>query len=347
MRRERGRHKPGFLGWVGTLLKSGTSWRHALYAVLAFPWSVFSFCVAVHLLDGRLDDGDVSAVALGPADLGRAAGHPAVRGRARQRLVPRLALRDHGDHGDRGAARAGHAVDRPRAGGGGPADGRRAARAVAAGHAGARAGVGPGCRWWTPRRPTCGVSNAICTTAHRPGSSPSPWTSGSPRKNSSKTPTPPQKWSTRPTARSRLALQELRDLARGIHPAILTDRGLGRRAVGGGGPLHGAGHRRRWTCRPGPRRPSRASPTSRSSELLTKRQQAQRRPPGLRRRLALHGPAPAPGRRRRARAAPSAERGSGLAGLAERLDAVDGVLLLESPPGGPTRITAELPWRAP
>jgi signal transduction histidine kinase len=38
--------------------------------------------------------------------------------------------------------------------------------------------------------------------------------------------------------------------------------------------------------------------------------------------------------------------GSGLAGLAERLDAVDGLLVVDSPVGGPTRVTAELPWRA-
>ncbi len=38
--------------------------------------------------------------------------------------------------------------------------------------------------------------------------------------------------------------------------------------------------------------------------------------------------------------------GSGLAGLAERLDAVDGILVVDSPVGGPTRVTAELPWRA-
>jgi signal transduction histidine kinase len=37
--------------------------------------------------------------------------------------------------------------------------------------------------------------------------------------------------------------------------------------------------------------------------------------------------------------------GSGLAGLAERLDAVDGILVVDSPVGGPTRVTAELPWR--
>ncbi|WP_373303869.1 sensor histidine kinase, partial [Streptomyces cavourensis] len=37
--------------------------------------------------------------------------------------------------------------------------------------------------------------------------------------------------------------------------------------------------------------------------------------------------------------------GSGMAGLAERLDAVDGLFVLDSPVGGPTAVTAELPWR--
>ncbi|MEV4440214.1 sensor domain-containing protein [Streptomyces sp. NPDC049577] len=37
--------------------------------------------------------------------------------------------------------------------------------------------------------------------------------------------------------------------------------------------------------------------------------------------------------------------GTGLTGLAERLAAVDGVLRLDSPPGGPTVVTAELPAR--
>ncbi|MGY1687256.1 sensor histidine kinase [Geodermatophilus sp. SYSU D00867] len=36
--------------------------------------------------------------------------------------------------------------------------------------------------------------------------------------------------------------------------------------------------------------------------------------------------------------------GHGLAGLADRLRAVDGVLAVDSPRGGPTRTTAELPW---
>ncbi len=41
-----------------------------------------------------------------------------------------------------------------------------------------------------------------------------------------------------------------------------------------------------------------------------------------------------------------ASHGSGLAGLAGRLGAVDGVLVVDSPAGGPTRVIAELPWRA-
>ena len=39
-------------------------------------------------------------------------------------------------------------------------------------------------------------------------------------------------------------------------------------------------------------------------------------------------------------------RGSGLAGLAQRVSIVDGGLDIDSPPGGPTRVTIELPLRA-
>jgi len=37
-------------------------------------------------------------------------------------------------------------------------------------------------------------------------------------------------------------------------------------------------------------------------------------------------------------------KGTGLAGLAERVAAVDGTLLVVSPDGGPTTITVEMPW---
>jgi signal transduction histidine kinase len=41
------------------------------------------------------------------------------------------------------------------------------------------------------------------------------------------------------------------------------------------------------------------------------------------------------------------EVGTGLAGLADRLAALDGRLFVESPAGGPTRVRAELPLGAP
>ncbi len=49
------------------------------------------------------------------------------------------------------------------------------------------------------------------------------------------------------------------------------------------------------------------------------------------------------GTRRRRAAAPTWPRGTGLAGLADRVAAVGGRLLLSSPPGGPTLIRVELP----
>ncbi|WP_344319876.1 sensor domain-containing protein, partial [Streptomyces macrosporus] len=42
-----GRRGGGAMAWVWALLRSGTSWRHLLYAFLHFPWAVFSFCLAL------------------------------------------------------------------------------------------------------------------------------------------------------------------------------------------------------------------------------------------------------------------------------------------------------------
>jgi signal transduction histidine kinase len=39
-------------------------------------------------------------------------------------------------------------------------------------------------------------------------------------------------------------------------------------------------------------------------------------------------------------------RGSGLSGLVQRVAVVDGRLDVDSPPGGPTEITVDLPLRA-
>ncbi|WP_181766912.1 sensor histidine kinase [Streptomyces albidus (ex Kaewkla and Franco 2022)] len=141
----------------------------------------------------------------------------------------------------------------------------------------------------------------------------------------------------------KIALQELRDLARGIHPAILTDRGLG--------PALSALAAR---CTADvtvtvdlPQRPAQAIEgityftVSELLQNITKHTDATTARIDVWHttdRLLLQvtdngqgGAHPTPG--------------SGLAGLTDRLDAVDGHLLIHSPTNGPTTITAELPWR--
>ncbi|MFI9328110.1 sensor histidine kinase [Kitasatospora sp. NPDC052868] len=149
----------------------------------------------------------------------------------------------------------------------------------------------------------------------------------------------------------KLALQELRDLARGIHPAVLTDRGLdaalsavaARCTVPGGVKVHVELKNDRGEVeRPDSAVEGIAYFTV--SELLTnvsKHAGARTATVDVWRagdQLMLlvqddgkGGAAPYPG--------------SGLAGLADRIRAVDGVFLVESPHGGPTTVTIELPWR--
>ncbi|KAA6221108.1 sensor histidine kinase [Streptomyces albofaciens JCM 4342] len=141
----------------------------------------------------------------------------------------------------------------------------------------------------------------------------------------------------------KLALQELRDLARGIHPAILTDRGLG--------PALSALAARCTVPvevevdvaeRPAPAIEGIAYFTV--SELLqnvSKHSGARTARVGVWRaqdRLLIDVQDDGRGGAR-------LDGGSGMAGLAERLGSVDGLFVLDSPVGGPTRVTAELPWR--
>ncbi|MGW4511973.1 sensor histidine kinase [Streptomyces sp. NPDC004393] len=140
------------------------------------------------------------------------------------------------------------------------------------------------------------------------------------------------------------ALQELRDLARGIHPAVLTDRGLD-------AALSAVASRCTVPVRVEVDLPSRPAPAIEGiayftvSELLqnvSKHSGAKSASVDVWRaeqRLLLQVADDGVG-------GADASNGSGLAGLADRLDAVDGVLVVDSPPGGPTRITAELPWRS-
>ncbi|MEV7612824.1 sensor domain-containing protein [Streptomyces sp. NPDC089799] len=145
----------------------------------------------------------------------------------------------------------------------------------------------------------------------------------------------------------KIALQELRDLARGIHPAVLTDRGLdaalsaiaSRCTV----PVHVTVD---LTTRPAEAIEGIAYFTV--SELLqniSKHASARRAEvevwqsgSGARARLMLRVTDDG-------RGGAQLGAGSGLAGLAERLDAVDGVFVVDSPEGSGTTVTAELPWR--
>ncbi|MEU7025283.1 sensor domain-containing protein [Streptomyces sp. NPDC046275] len=141
----------------------------------------------------------------------------------------------------------------------------------------------------------------------------------------------------------KLALQELRDLARGIHPAVLTDRGLD-------AALSALAARSTVPVSVEVDLPGRPAAAIEGiayftvSELLqnvSKHSRARRAWVDVWRtggRLMLQVRDDGTGG-----ADPAA--GSGLAGLTERLDAVDGVLAVDSPAGGPTTVTAEIPWR--
>ncbi|MFJ6943582.1 sensor histidine kinase [Streptomyces wuyuanensis] len=139
------------------------------------------------------------------------------------------------------------------------------------------------------------------------------------------------------------ALQELRDLARGIHPAVLTDRGLD-------AALSSVASRCTVPVRVEVDLPARPAPAIEGiayftvSELLqnvSKHSGARTASVDVWRRddrLLIQVQDDGRGGADMA--------GSGLGGLTERLEAVDGLLVVDSPAGGPTVITAELPWRA-
>ncbi|MEU8822090.1 sensor domain-containing protein [Streptomyces sp. NPDC048636] len=141
----------------------------------------------------------------------------------------------------------------------------------------------------------------------------------------------------------KLALQELRDLARGIHPAILTDRGLGP-------ALSALAARCTVPVTVTVDLPDRPAPAIEGIAYFTVSELLQNisKHSGARtaavemwhadRRLLFQV-------RDDGRGGATTTGGSGLAGLAERLGSVDGLFRVDSPAGGPTTVTAELPWR--
>ncbi|MEV7075486.1 sensor domain-containing protein [Streptomyces sp. NPDC093990] len=141
----------------------------------------------------------------------------------------------------------------------------------------------------------------------------------------------------------KLALQELRDLARGIHPAVLTDRGLD-------AALSSVASRCTVPVKVTADLDARPVAAIEGiayftvSELLqniSKHSGARSASVDVWRaedRLLIQVWDDGRGGAR-------LDGGTGMRGLAERLDAVDGLFVIDSPPGGPTVVTAELPWR--
>ncbi len=144
-----------------------------------------------------------------------------------------------------------------------------------------------------------------------------------------------------------LALSEVREFIRGLHPAVLNDRGLD-------AALSGLAARAPLPVRLSVDLPRPASPSVEAvayfivSEALTnvvKHAQATqaevtvaRDGDKLRIAVADNGAGGAV-----AGGDGDTERGTGLRGLMQRAASVDGTLTIDSPPGGPTVITAELP----
>ncbi|MFE9256346.1 sensor histidine kinase [Streptomyces sp. NPDC006879] len=334
--------KAGALGWMGAMLKSGVGWRHLLFSFLHFPWAVFAFCVSLVLWaygwamltyplwhwvfptyvgepglqlygdDTRriyLDSALELTVTAG-AGLGLTLIAPwVIRGLTQVDRVMVTGLLGP----SRLAVRVselesdrGVVVDTA------AADLRRIERDL---HDGAQArlvalamGLGLAKEKLLEDPDTAA---AMVDEAH---------------------------------GEVKLALQELRDLARGIHPAVLTDRGLDAAlsavATRCTVPVH---INVDLTTRPAPAIEGIAYYTV--SELLqniSKHAQAHTATVDIWRtqeRLLIQV-------RDDGKGGANTTTGTGLTGLTERLGAVDGVMDLDSPVGLGTTVTAELPWRA-
>ncbi|CAL9484652.1 sensor histidine kinase [Streptomyces sp. NPDC003362] len=333
--------KSGLMAWMGAVLKSGTSWRHLLYAVLHFPWAVFSFSVAVAFWaygwamltyplwfwvfpmyggqDGlQLYGDETHRVYLdNPFEITVTALVGLLFTLATPWIVRALTTVDRLlVHGLLGPSRLASRVEELESDRGAvvdtaAADLRRIERDL---HDGAQARL-------VALAMDLGLAKE--KLAHDPQAA--------------------ARMVDEAHGEVKTALRELRDLARGIHPAVLTDRGLD-------AALSAVASRSTVPVRVEVDLAARPAPAIEGiayftvSELLqnvSKHSRARSASVDVWRsenRLMLQVVDDGVG-------GADASAGSGLAGLAERLDAVDGILVVDSPAGGPTRVTAELPWR--
>ncbi|MFI1003667.1 sensor histidine kinase [Streptomyces galbus] len=336
--RPRGR---GLFAWMGAVLKSGTSWRHLLYAVLQLPWSTFSFVVAVNFWvygwalltyplwfwvfpvyggQGGLQlygDQQHSVYLDNPFEITVTAAVGLLFTLATPWIVRALTTVDRVMvHGLLGPSKLASRVvelesDRGVVVDTAAADLRRIERDL---HDGAQARL---------------VNLAMDL--------------GLAKEKLREDPQEAARMVDEAHGEVKTALQELRDLARGIHPAVLTDRGLD-------AALSSVASRCTVPVRVEVDLAERPAPAIEGiayftvSELLqnvSKHSGARGASVEVWRagdRLMVQVVDDGTG-------GADAAGGSGLAGLAGRLDAVDGILVVDSPAGGPTRVTAELPWR--
>ncbi|MGW8884778.1 sensor histidine kinase [Streptomyces sp. NPDC055749] len=331
----------GLMSWVGAVLKSGVSWRHLLYALLHFPWAVFAFSVSLTFwaygwaaftyplwqwifpvyagVDGIQLYGDrghhiyldspFELVVTGAVGLALVMVTPwIIRGLTTVDRLMVLGLLGPSKLATRVSeleSDRGVVVDTA------AADLRRIERDL---HDGAQARL---------------VALAMDL--------------GLAKEKLTEDPEAAARMVDEAHGEVKVALQELRDLARGIHPAVLTDRGLD-------AALSAIASRCTVPVKVTVDLDSRPAQAIEGiayftvSELLqnvSKHAYATRASVDVWRsanRLMLQVTD-------NGRGGADATAGSGLAGLTERLDAVDGILVVDSPAGGPTKVTAELPWR--
>jgi signal transduction histidine kinase len=334
--------KNGMMAWVGAILKSGASWRHLLYAVLHLPWAAFAFSVSVtfwvtgwatllyplwqwvfpsHLDQSGIalyDDGSGSGFYLDtPFEIGATSAVGLVLVLASPWLIRGLTSVDRLlVAGLLGPSRLDNRVSELESDRGvvidtAAADLRRIERDL---HDGAQARL---------------VALAMDL--------------GLAKEKLTEDPEAAARMVDEAHGEVKTALQELRDLARGIHPAVLTDRGLD-------AALSSVSTRCTVPVAVEVDLPYRPAAAIEGIAYFTVSELLQNISKHAQARQASVDVWQASGRLMLqvtddGRGGADASGGSGLAGLAERLGAVDGILVIDSPAGGPTTVTAELPWR--
>ncbi|NGN70041.1 sensor histidine kinase [Streptomyces sp. A7024] len=338
----RGGGKGGLWSWTGALFKSGTSWRHLLYAVLHFPWAVFSFAVSLAVMawawqlityplwqwvfptytdqDGLqiYGDGEGGGWYLHtPLDLTLAVVAGALVMLVMPWVIRGLAYVDRAMViGLLGPSKLATRVwelesDRGVVVDTAAEDLRKIERDL---HDGAQARL---------------VALAMDL--------------GLAKEKLTEDPETAARMVDEAHGEVKLALQELRDLARGIHPAILTDRGLGP-------ALSAVAARARVPVQVTVDLADRPAAAIEGIAYFTVSELLQNVSKHSRATSAWVDVWRTPDRlllqiRDDGHGGANLASGSGLAGLAERLGSVDGLLVIDSPAGGPTTVTAELPWR--